>query len=292
MNRYRTQLGLTLIEVMVGVTLSLILLIAMTSILLKNRDTYRSQTTLQRYQEDVRMSSIMLGNVIRNAGAYGALLVKVGANFQNASGTTLTVEQVSDIAGEMVIAEGIMFDGMPIISSPAANDGTAASLPHSLTVRYKSRGTLLDCLGGTVGTMANACVAANTFAVAGNALTCSVRTTCSGVVVDKAAQPLVDNIESMAIRYGVDTNLDGSVDQYVWPSEVGVANWGTVASVQVSLSASSAQDVNPVARQHTYFSKIGIEGGAGVTSPLPGDKRAWREYNIIVPINRRLHSDG
>lgn len=288
MNRHHTQRGLTLIEVMVGVTLSLLLLIAMTTLLVKNRDTSRTQTTLQRYQEDIRMASIMLGITVRNAGGYGARLFKVGTDFKDIDGNTLSTDEVSDLAGEMIASEGVMFDGQPIISSPITNTSAAATLPHSLTVRYKSRGELLDCQGGTIGTATTACVAANTYTITSKALTCSVSTTCGAAVATKAAQTLVDNIESMAVRYGVDTNLDGSVDQYVWPSEVGAAGWDTVSVVQISLSAFSANDVNPVPRTYTYFSDIGIAGGAGVTTAL-ADRRARRDYNIVVPINRRLH---
>lgn len=286
MTGFHTQRGLTLIEVMVGIAISLVLLLGMSIILIQERDTFTDQTVLQRYQEDTRMANIMLLNAIQNAGSVGvALMYNAGSSqYEDADGNAYTTQAGKSLAEDLTNTEDATFVGTNAISSPVANSGATASFPHSVTVQYKSYGALLDCLGNDVGSSGAGCIAASTFTVdkVNRQLTCAVNN-CGTVT---AATPLVENIEDMAVRYGVDTDTDGSVDQYIWPSEV--SDWKEVLAVQISLLTASADEVSPVSKVTTYFSGIGANGGAGL--PSANDQRVRREINVTIPINRRLHS--
>ena len=54
---------------------------------------------------------------------------------------------------------------------------------------------------------------------------------------DRANEELAEGIEDMQITYGVDTNNDKAVDQYVTANAV--ADWATVLSVRISLLLAS-----------------------------------------------------
>ncbi|MBU2571929.1 MAG: PilW family protein [Gammaproteobacteria bacterium] len=94
------------------------------------------------------------------------------------------------------------------------------------------------------------------------------------------AQELVEGIEEMHIRYGVDTNGDGTVNQYIRADAVDAAGiWNTVASVRISLLALSIDDnltAQPV--DYTY-------NGATVT---PADRRLRRVFNSTIAVRNRL----
>lgn len=66
-----SQRGLTLVEVMVAITISLILLAGVMQIFLSSRQTYRVQDGLARMQENGRFAMQFLSNDIRMAGYTG-----------------------------------------------------------------------------------------------------------------------------------------------------------------------------------------------------------------------------
>jgi len=251
---YRHQHGLSLIELLIGVVISLFLILGMSTMFIANKDTFRAQQSLQRHQENARMSSILMTQVLRNAGSH-----------------------IADVTAK----EADVFSGVGgVLQAGAGDNGT--TFPHSITVAYESDGRLFDCLGAAVGAFGAPAIVTNTFAVnQGNRqLTCSVN--------GGAAQPLVDGVENLAVRYGVDTDFNGSVDRYVWATEVSANNWwDAVLAVQFSVTTVSEDNLSPVAGTTTYFTRIGANAGAGVTSA--SDRRARREVTWVVAVNSRLH---
>lgn len=250
---YRNQSGMTLVEVMVGIAISLFLLLGIGTIMMNNKQSFLAQQNLQRYQENARMASIMITGVTRNAGSH--------------------VDPIAD--------EDEAFPSIDIVQGAAGDNN--ATFPHSLSIVYESAGQLLDCLGATVGSAgppAAPATVTNTFTVdtANRQLTCSVN--------GAAAQPLIDNIENMAVKYGVDTNLNNAVDQFLWADEVTAAGqWANVLAVKVVLVSTSDDGVSPVAGSTTYFTQIGVS--PGITSAT--DRRARRELTQTISINSRLH---
>jgi type IV pilus assembly protein PilW len=59
--------------------------------------------------------------------------------------------------------------------------------------------------------------------------------------VAEAAEPLLENVDALTFTYGVDTNLDGNVDNWVSPTGVGVSK---VIAVRIGLTARPSQ-INP-----------------------------------------------
>jgi type IV pilus assembly protein PilW len=64
------------------------------------------------------------------------------------------------------------------------------------------------------------------------------------------AEELVEAVETMQVRYGVDTAQDGTIDSYVTANNV--ADWGLVATVRVALVARSPEEYGTDVDQDQY----------------------------------------
>ena len=82
----RRQQGLTLIEIMIGLTLSLFMLAGIVQLFVSSKQTYRSNEGLARAQESGRFALEYLANDIRHAGFKGSCTSKVN-NLLNPAGT-------------------------------------------------------------------------------------------------------------------------------------------------------------------------------------------------------------
>lgn len=278
MNR-KSQTGVGLVEIMVALTVSLLLLAGMIKILIGNKQTFQSQNALQGLQEDTRAAVIMMGDVIANAGFHLNPLTDPADLFDPAN-NIVPLYPVVDYAGNAVV------DG----EAPGTNPH---SLPDRLIVTFESDGSLLDCLGDTYGpgsaiplaTPANPAFVRNTFDITGGALRCNVTVTSTLGTATPAPEPLVNNVENMAVRYGVDTNLDESVDQYLWAEEVNaLGQWDNVRAIKVALLIASDDDVRPVDGTNLLnFSLL------GAPVQIADDGRARRVITRVVALNNRLH---
>jgi type IV pilus assembly protein PilW len=70
------------------------------------------------------------------------------------------------------------------------------------------------------------------------------------IVGNNAADELVEGIEAMQVRYGVDTDNDRLVNEYRDAS--GVTNWGRVISVSIALLIRSLEPTSPTNESRTY----------------------------------------
>ena len=88
----------------------------------------------------------------------------------------------------------------------------------------------------------------------------------------EGADELVEGIENMQITYGVDTDADGSANQYVDAP----GNWAQVISVRIVLTLRSIDD-NLTAATRTYS-----YNGANVT-----DRRLARSFTSTIGLRNR-----
>lgn len=93
---------------------------------------------------------------------------------------------------------------------------------------------------------------------------------------------LVEGVENMQIRYGIDVTGDRAVDRYVSASEIGT--WDQVMSARVSLLLRSVQDnITQTPQTYTYDAD-----GDGVLDPIvAGDNRLRRVFTTTVNIRNR-----
>ena len=82
----RKQRGLSLVELLVALTLSLLLMVGVLQTFLASKQTYSANTGLSRVQENGRFAMEFLASDIRNAGYKGECIAELN-NLLNESGT-------------------------------------------------------------------------------------------------------------------------------------------------------------------------------------------------------------
>ncbi len=93
---------------------------------------------------------------------------------------------------------------------------------------------------------------------------------------------LVEGVENMQVRYGVDTNGDLAVDSYM--NATGVSDWSNVMSVRVSLLVSSIEEnVVPSAQTYAYD----YDGNGTVDSVTAGDNRLRHVFTATINLRNR-----
>lgn len=272
MNR-KSQSGVGLVEVMVAVTVSLLLLAGMIRLLIGNKATFQAQNTLQGFHEDTRAAVILLGDVIGNAGFH--------------------LDPLADPADLFDVANNNVDDAGNAVIDGEASSTDPHTVPDRFAVTFQSDGSLFDCSGDTYGpgsatplaTPANPAFVRNTFDISGGVLRCSVSVTSALGTASPTPQPLVNNVEAMAVRYGVDSNLDNSVDQYLWAEQVNVlGQWENVRAIKLALLIASDTPVKPVGGTSPLsFSLL------GAVHQAPNDGHARRVTTRVIALNNRLY---
>lgn len=215
LRRERRHAGFSLIELMIAVGIGLFLLAGMLAIIFTLRNSFTTQDNVSRVQESQRFALTVLDTTVRATGY-----------FTNPTTTTATTALP---AAATANPDGTKFAVAQVIT------GTAGTSPASdtLNVRFQTAtgDGLMDCLGDT-NTTGSPVVWSNSFAVdaTNRQLTCAVSVNGG---TPGTPSVLVDNVSSMTVLYGVDTDGDGSVDTYM--PFASVASTMTVLSVKISI---------------------------------------------------------
>ena len=190
------QLGLSLIELMVAMTIGLFLLLVISNLFIGSKQTYTNQDNLSRLQENGRFAIALLGKVIRESGYHNLSYTQPASMYSKLTNT----------------------DAWPYTTVNVVGGVDGGSSPDSITL---SEDNTVDCLNAAVAVSP----ATNTYTVNGSAqLTCtSVNNGTTGV--------LLDNVEDMQILYG---ETVGTSIRYVSQSATAPV-WANVTSVRVCL---------------------------------------------------------
>ncbi len=260
------QSGVTLIEVMISVTLGILFLTAAMGFLVTGQQSFRSQDTGARIQENARFSMDILTDNIRMAGYSTNTSVAPAYIYREACGTM----------------------------DPCADD-TATVQGDRLAISMVSPDAE-DCLGTNLGVNTHV---ANVFWVQTVDGISSLY--CRGWDVDNevwhsASQPLVDGVDQIQVQYGIYSPATDSVDRYLNAAGVNaLANgWDNVRSVRVALLVQSGQDTDDAENSASTvgnatfaanYSTFTLLDGAAYT---PGDRRIRRIFSTTVTINNAL----
>jgi len=98
------------------------------------------------------------------------------------------------------------------------------------------------------------------------------------VGLDGNPEELVENVQDMQFKYGLDTNGDGAVDSYSYTP----GNWAQVVSVKVSLLMRSPDNNLSTSTQSVTF-----DNGTTGTFTAP-DRRLYQVYSATVGVRNRL----
>lgn len=236
----RSQYGFSLVELMVAMVVGLILLAGVLQILLSNRESFDVQKAMAALQQDARLASFFIENAISHAGYH--------------------VELEPDL--EFIFRDGII----------TATEGPGAE-PDSLQVFVQAGGGVTDCGGTRIGG------ASPEVATFGFAVDDDSNLECIGTALG-ADGALVNNVEALEIRYGLDTDGDNSVDTYqasLTPEES-----FEVRSVRVQLLLASPQNVLPSPVDQEFVFASGLE------LPFEADRRAWQMVDLHVALRNLL----
>lgn len=205
--RRARERGLTLIEILVTLAISVFLLGGLFTIVQNTLRVSGTQSSLSNLQDNQRLAMTMIADVIQQAGYFPDPTAYVSTTVLPSVATAPTW-----FAGQAV----------------RGTHQTAAP-QDSVTARYYTLANdgVINCTGGTNTT--GPLLYVNNFSIdaAGN-LVC----TLNGVT-----STLVAGLQDMQIRYGVNTSAisNGPVDTYIRADQMTTANWNNVLSVRVTL---------------------------------------------------------
>ena len=201
-SRLRAQGGLTLIELMVAMTISLILMGVAMNVFLSTRETHRVVNNLARLQENGRFAIDQMSQIVRMTGYQGN-----SASQWVMGPLTLATSGINRLAG--------------------TDNDTNGSDTISVAYRGTADTFIKDCHGIDVGA---ADTVVNQYALsANNELTCGVSR--NGGAVQTLV--VIDGVDALHVMYGVDSDNDDAADQYV--TAPNVADMEDVVSVRVAL---------------------------------------------------------
>lgn len=213
------QKGLSLVELMIAMAISVTLLAGITQIVLSNKDTYNFQQSQSINQENSRFAYYFVDQVLEKAGYIQAPQNSRGAIFPSLAATT----QCALFKSGQVIANSLEGTGLCIRFQRAENGD-------------------VDCQGNDIASDA-AITTRLFFDSTDNSLKCGAQ--------GAAAVELVDNIENMAFSYGISNDADEigrSADAYLAaPTE-----WEKIIAVQMSVLTSSEAESNDTPQQYRF----------------------------------------
>ena len=267
------QHGLTLIEMMVALVISLIILAGLYTVYNSNRTAYQRNDGVSRVQENGRFAIDFLTRSIRNAG-----FPSDNPDVQKYLFGDAAISAVDDSANNVNSA------GHP-------NNTVASGLGDDrLVIRFGDDVTPLpDCLGVTPGP---ADTTVNIFEIRDSGRNNNANNNIYSLFCN--GQELVEGIENLQVLYGLDTDYDtaadGTANQYVslanipvHPYIAGQLYWDQVVSLRISVLATSVEARSNVSSERS-FPMLDIiipayDGGAGNN---PADRIIRRVYTTTV----------
>jgi len=210
------QTGFSLVELMVAMVVSLILLAGILQILLGNRQSFDSQKALSGMQQDSRLASFVLEYGIAHAG--------------------YRVELEPEL--KYVFPDGYI----------TAKDGGGTD-PDTIGIRFQASGGVYDCGGDEIGENGPEKTYFQVTVDVDNVLRCRVMDSTNNVI---STWPLIDNVETLQVRYGLDTDDDNAVDSY--SNTLTASTSLDVRSVRIQLLLISETNALPskVAQKFTF----------------------------------------
>jgi type IV pilus assembly protein PilW len=247
--QFRQQRGFTLVEIMIAITIGLLMMAGILQISAASKESGRLQRNMSFVQENIRITTEILGRDIRQAGYY---------EDDNPSDPITGLAPFVDLS-----------DPTDDTSADITSDG-GGSDNDQITVTYESD---TDCLGQdtfNVGEEADNHFAVNHYFIQ------SERLMCRGNGAD-ASQPLVEGVESMQILYGENTDGDPrSANRYV---QAGGADPDNIVSVRIALRFHSREHIRQGVDNNLYALL-----DAETFDPVATDKRIRREVTTTISL--------
>jgi type IV pilus assembly protein PilW len=218
--RFSRTRGFTLLELMLAVTIGLLVVASSIGIFLNIKLSLLSQDAQAQVQDAQRQAITLLRTTIQSAGYF--------------VNPTLATRDEALPASTSANADGTTFLAAQSIVGADVPVGKSVQASVNLRFQTASGDGVMNCRGET-NTSGAPVLYVNSLTVnANNELTCSVN--------GAAAVPVLSNVSSMSVRYGVDTDTPAQfsanpgVDTYLSAAKVTEKKlWGQVLTVEVKL---------------------------------------------------------
>ncbi len=238
------QRGLSIVELLVALVISMLLMTGVVQVFLSSKQTYASNEAASRLQENGRFALEFIAQSARHAGYVEAANSTAAPPNPIASpgAANCNTSQVCSVQGAGNASDTIGFALQPRIVDGARR----------------------DCLGNTLGgATAHRDLIINQFEIIPgaddnpSALGCKSWNFTNGAgewVAGPQALPLVEGIDALQIQYGISTAGDrNNVNQYVSADRVTALNrWGNVVAVRIAVLANSVEPVRPPVPARQY----------------------------------------
>ncbi|WP_457789154.1 PilW family protein [Pseudomonas sp. PL-6] len=238
------QRGLSIVELLVALVISMLLLTGVVQVFFSSKQTYASNEAASRLQENGRFALEFIAQSARHAG------------YVEAANTTTAPPNP-------IATPGATNCNTPRVCSTQGAGNASDTIGFALQPRILE-GARRDCLGNTLsGATANTDLIINHFEIipgadgAPSALGCRSWNFTKGAgewVAGPGASPLIDGVDALQIQYGISTSGDrNNVNQYVSADRVTALNaWNDVVAVRIAVLANSIEPVDPPAPARRY----------------------------------------
>ncbi len=276
----RTVRGFGLIELMVAVVISLMVVLAISSLFLVQKRSYATQDDFSRMQESARTMTETLSHALRNAGYWDAELL-----------TTFGTDPILDGAngsGSGVAASDSLT--VRFYGSSAKPDDPAVQMAD-----WGPDGSVVDCQGNP---RKHDELVTETFSIQtgkpGDELDRPWLVCVLAAGNDADKQWLFADVDSMQLLYGEDTDGDGSINRL---RPAGTVNMNNVKSVMLSFVMRTPTANHPTAA-NTVFNHFGsayapenVAPGDDVGSVFvpADDQRMRRQFAFSIGVRNRLN---
>ncbi len=313
------QRGLTLVELMVGMVIGIVLSLAAAALYLATRETSRTSQSISDVNETGKIALEMIGREIQKAGFYPAQY-----SFQNTPAYAGAFHNTKDPAKPIFNTGLFGCDGGNYDPANKACSATAASAPDSIVINYFATpefgaaslmGNANDCNRRPVsGDAANAAAVAasqplfvsNRFGILDTATyvdndknTVTVNSLgChgNGDEAQATAQPAIEGIDDMVIRYGIyGAGINQSPDRFITAAEVNAAGtigsrtpWQRVTAVSVCIvvrSLAPSRQEDKAGEERTY---LNCRDDEPVTLPA-GSRFVYKSFQRVYAVRNNLN---
>lgn len=236
-NNNKKQHGLTLIELMLAMVIGLVLIGGLMTVYLGSKKSYTVRDQVSLMEENARAALNALTRHIEHAG-YASDSGMLVTNYIIPTSVTPTSGVCSN--GDLNISNAAVLQDT---SDAVAGDTIGVGF-------YSDTRVLSDCTETNLPAECrvdqapdrSATMIYNTFMVGDDGD--NIPTLYCGGSLNFARQPLAQGVENIQFRYGVDTDNDGAVNQYMNATDIEAnAMWERILSVQVAILVRS---LNPV----------------------------------------------
>ncbi|MGH8161041.1 MAG: PilW family protein [Gammaproteobacteria bacterium] len=215
----RNQAGISLVELLVALALSIFLIAGVAVMYFSSSQSYRVQQQGAQLAQRERLAATFVGSVVQSAGYYDQPgIYNREAAFPASAPFALAGQSFYGTDGSYTGPQGdsLPSDTLTLRMLPGPDD------------------QVLNCLGerNTSG-IGQLYVNQLYLDTADQQLQCAL----SGPGIATQTQPILDGVTSLQFLYGVDTNGGGSADEYL--DAAAITDWGAVRSITMILGFST-----------------------------------------------------